>query len=510
MSRIKKQAAPDRVVATVPVYQSGWFARLRRSSIWLAALALAYMVFLLRDLQRANQADFSHYYVSALAMRNGIDPYITDLKPLAASLGLDVEEINIGTYPPTFILCFEPLTWLSPLPAYWLWIAINIVFLAAACCLLLDGLPRDTDLRLALVGLAILYAPITYNFYYAQTQIVILLLLILFMRWLGSGRHALAGFMLAAATLFKVFPAILIGYLVLRRQGKAIAYVGLGLIVGGAVTLTLVGVERSLHFYKVLPFLTSPFWLSRSDNVALEAMLSRPFWFLANSDGAGVEFVRRATVVIGELAVMALTVRTTLRSSRSANSDEPVIALWIVTAILLSPTAWIHYLVLLLMPFAVLLRQRLCGGASLRSARLGLASYQIAEVLIVVLIAGNLAFEKLPNSVRFGEMVGWSLSLLLAYGAAYLLAADTMPPPAAATARASRGGPYRRRWGIAKLHRFSRAGAVEKRAPTIDACPRRGLRPGNALHWLQLRDSGGRELLHRVRRTLICNSRGLS
>ena len=447
MPRIKKQTASNRVVATVPTFQSGWVSFLKRISIWLLAIAVAYALNLFwNDLpDRANQIDFSHYYVSALAMRHGIDPYTTDLKPLATSLRLDVGEMNIGTYPPTFILCFEPLTWLSPLPAYWLWIAMNIVFLATALYLLLDRLPKDTDLRLALLGLAILYAPITYNFYYAQTQILILLLLILFMRWLGSGRHALAGFMLALAALLKVFPAILIGYLLLRRQGKAIVYVGLGLIVGGVVTLTLVGVELSLHFFQVLPFLTSPYWLSSSDNVALDAMVSRLFWFSANSDGPGVEFVRRAAVVTAELAVMALTVRATLGSSRlSDNSDEHVIALWIVTAILLSPTAWIHYLVLLLMPFAVLLRQRLYGGASLRSARLGQASYLIAEVLIVVLIAGNLAFEKLPNWVRFGEMIGWSFSLLLAYGAAYSLAVDTLPPPAAVTTRASRRGPHRR------------------------------------------------------------------
>ena len=131
MSRIKKQAASNGVVATVPVYQSAWFARLRRASIWVAALALLYLFFLLRELpQLANQTDFSHYYVSALIMRQGIDPYTTDITPQAKSLGLNVEEMNIGTYPPTFILCFEPLTLLPPRPAYWLWIAMNVLFLS--------------------------------------------------------------------------------------------------------------------------------------------------------------------------------------------------------------------------------------------------------------------------------------------------------------------------------------------------------------------------------------------
>jgi hypothetical protein len=445
MARIKKQAASNRVVATVPTFQSGWVSFLKRISIWLLALALVYAFSLLWDFRgRANQIDFSRYYVSALATRQGIDPYTTDLKLLATSLGLDVGEMDIGTYPPSFILCFEPLTWLSPLPAYWLWIAMNMVFLATALYLLLDGLPRDTDLRLALLGLAILYAPITYNFYYAQTQILILLLLILCMRWLGSGRHALAGLILALAVLLKVFPVILMGYLILRRQGKAIVYTGLGLIFGGVVTLTLVGVERSLHFFQVLPSLTSPYWLSRSDNVALGAMVSRLFWFSADLGNSGVEFARRAAVTIAEVSLLALTVRVTLGSSKPPdNRDEHVIALWVITAILLSPTAWFHYLVLLLIPFAVLTRQRLRGEASLRAAWLGLASYLTAEVLMAVLIAVSLGFGELPNWVPFGAMIGWSLSLLLAYGAAYSLAVDTLPPPAAATDRVSRGGRHR-------------------------------------------------------------------
>ena len=290
-----------------------------------------------------------------------------------------------------------------------------------------------------LLGLAILYAPITYNFYYAQTQILILLLLILFVRWLKSERYALAGSMLALAVLLKVFPVILMGYLMLRRQGKAIVYTRLGLIIGGIVTLTLVGVARSLHFFQVLPFLTSPFWLSQAGNVALGAMISRLFWFSADLSGPGVEFARRAAVTIAELSLLALTARVTLRSSKLPDKrDEHVIALWVITAILLSPTAWCHYLVLLLIPFAVLVRQRLRGEASLRSAWLGLASYLIAEVLIVVVIAVSLGFGDLPNWAPLGTMIGWSLSLLLAYGAAYSLAVDTIPSPAADTDRVSR------------------------------------------------------------------------
>src|SRR5208282_217234 len=116
--------------------------------------------------------------------------------------------------------------------------------------LLLDHLPQDNDLRLSLVSLAILYLPITDNLVFAQTQIAILLLLTLFMRWMASGRFALAGSVVALAGLLKVFPIILVGYLLARRQWKAILYAGLVLVVGGLLTLGLIGVGRTLEFAK--------------------------------------------------------------------------------------------------------------------------------------------------------------------------------------------------------------------------------------------------------------------
>jgi alpha-1,2-mannosyltransferase len=223
--------------------------------------------------------DFSHYYVSALMMRQGIDPYTTNMKPLAESLGLGGLDFSNATYTPTFLLLFEPLTLLIPLAAYWVWIAITMAFLAMSLYLLLDGLPRDYRLRLSLVGLVILYPPITDNFFYAQSQIMLLFLFTLFMRGLGSGRHAFAGAIVGLAGLLRVFPLVLVGYLVVRRRWKATFYAGLVLVGGGLLTLALVGVGRSLNFVTVVPFLTSQHWLGRATNISLRSMISRIFWY---------------------------------------------------------------------------------------------------------------------------------------------------------------------------------------------------------------------------------------
>jgi hypothetical protein len=123
-------------------------------------------------------------------------------------------EINRASYPPTFLLCFEPLTLLSPVTAYWVWFGFNFLAIAAALMLLL-GDENRLDMRTAgsLCALAMLYTPVRENFRYAQSQILILLLLVLSMRRLQRGGDASAGLILSWAILLRIYPAVMLVYL---------------------------------------------------------------------------------------------------------------------------------------------------------------------------------------------------------------------------------------------------------------------------------------------------------
>ncbi len=81
-------------------------------ALWVGAMLHALLIFgQVRG--RVAHWDFSHYYLSALAMRAGVNPYTTDLRPLGRALG--IEAIEHATYPPAFLLCFEPLTLMKDL-----------------------------------------------------------------------------------------------------------------------------------------------------------------------------------------------------------------------------------------------------------------------------------------------------------------------------------------------------------------------------------------------------------
>jgi glycosyl transferase family 87 len=338
---------------------------------------------------RATKIDFSHYYTSALLLREGINPYRVDLTPKASALGLNVTINPRATYPPTFLLCFEPLTLMSPAHAYWTWIALNALAMAAALAMLLG--PRshlDLATALSLAGFAILFPAFADNFEFAQCQATVLLLLVLAMRSLERGKDRAAGAALAIAVLLRIFPVIMFGYLVMRRRWRALGFAIAGLAIGAAITIALVGLRIALDFRIAIAFITGYGYLLQSSNIALHAFITRLFIYSVGVPlPEWLDLARRVIEPACEIALLGLTLLMSKSPPDSPDSDSRVFSLWIVTTILLAPTAWLHYLMLLFIPYAQIISASASGRASSRSLRMTVASYFVLTGSFFVLDA---------------------------------------------------------------------------------------------------------------------------
>jgi hypothetical protein len=393
--------------------------------LWLAAAIRGYGLFRVLG-ERANQWDFSHYYASALALREGLNPYTTNLTAIANRLGLEIDYIVHGTYPPTFILLFQPLTLFNVQTAFWIWIAINAAAFALSVFLLIARNPAfDTRLKWALVPIAMFYPPVLIHFYYAQSQIVILLLLILMMRASRAGYDGATGFLLALASLLRGFPILLVGYLLARRRWRALWYAAGWLAAGALLTLGAMGAGNALGFLKILPFLTNPFWLSLHNNVALQSFVLRLFaWFSGPHPGYVVGLAANGLSWLGWIALLGVTVFATSSPRREDDEDWRGISLWVVTMVLLSPTAWAHYLVLLIIPFASIAAAANRGTARAQIVWLAAASY---VVLISALGIATVVHAPPGSTVRQMLAEGAFVSLAIAWFAAYRFAVEPAP-----------------------------------------------------------------------------------
>lgn len=379
--------------------------------LWI--VAVLHLGFVFTELPRhAKGLDFSIYYVAADAAHRGINPYTADLISIGDKLGVEVRPLPHIAETPFLLLCFQPLTLLGPVGAYWTWFGINIAALVAAMILLMRSVGPGAA---TLGGVMLLYPPLVENFMWAQTQIVILLMLALMLYWLERGDDAAAGLILAAAGAMRAYPLAMAGYLLLRQRWRALVFMVAGLTLIGFATLLFFGWSICFSFVRGALFAIEYQFAAVPKDISISGFVSRIFWYsMGPRLPFSIELLRHLLIVAADLAILALTVRATL-----ASSGTRAFSLWIATAIMLSPLAWLHYLVLMFILFAQLAIGANRNECSTRAGWAIVASYLSIGAL-------NKLMDLTPSNEMLFLWIGecYFLPLMLAYLSAYWLTTD--------------------------------------------------------------------------------------
>ena len=163
----------------------------------------------------------------------------------------------------------------------------------------------------------------------------ILFLLTMAWRAARSGRQWLAGSLIGLAAAIKLFPVILIGNFILRRQLRIAVAGTLAMLLLSATAVSVVGPGAFRDYVTlVLPALKE--WLPFAQNASITGFVSR---------------VVPAHAGIAQIATLLTLVVALLRSKR-AGLDESF-AITTTAALLITPLTWPHSLVILLLPFAI-------------------------------------------------------------------------------------------------------------------------------------------------------------
>src|SRR5947209_12638241 len=359
----------DAPVAATPVRRDDNFDARRA----LLALALALAVVLGGfNLGRAffgplKGQDIAPYYVSSHVLVDGRPDlvyaggrayqgaahyyHVPTLRKGEADLGI---EANV--YPPTTTVLYAPLTLFPYVAARIVFFLISLAVAAAASVLLFWDRARPERRTLLTISLlaAACFFPLWYTLYEGQVNCLLWVLAVGGLALLRKDRPVAGGAAIGVAALIKLFPAVLLVFLLVKRELRAFAAAVGAAAVAVAVALPVTGTRLwSTYLNDVLPHQASGGANYRNQGFEgfFDRLLTRNG--IVASFGAHGTLATTLTIACGVALVAAAAWIARRPAPRRSDRYALEYALFLAVAVVCAPKSWEHYAVLLLPGFAL-------------------------------------------------------------------------------------------------------------------------------------------------------------
>ncbi len=170
------------------------------------------------------------------------------------------DRIAPNVYPPTFTFFVSPLTAIPHRTARVVWLLLNQMWLAGTIVLLRRlcwaTAQRRMSIHFSLVFFllsASVYFPVLEHNWQGQANLAVLFLLTLALySYLTQGRDAVAGLWLGLAIVLKLFPVVILPFLICRRRYRLVAWTSLWCACMVVASLSVVSIEDYLQYPSVL------------------------------------------------------------------------------------------------------------------------------------------------------------------------------------------------------------------------------------------------------------------
>jgi hypothetical protein len=368
------------------------FARICTAIIWGLGLALTVtgirvIVGLLPS--RAFHNDFGHAYLAGRLLREHGDVYRTPLSEYAQSLGFPFDPLMPqATNPPLLVWLFKPLSVLPPEPAFWIWATVEILslILVAAVCWHLLKRKLSGQAWLLSFGLLLCSMPVFYHFWFSQVQFFVLaLVMVAYVLW-QKGHAGAACALLSFAGFLKLYPLALLPMPLLAAKRRSQAYLLGTCALLGLVWFLLPGPGLWTEFFhQALPDLAT-FSNGRYYNFTISSLVMS---LIGSVSGTAISphVLRAATLVsLGSSTLVLLAAwaisGAALRRSENEAANE-CLCLLLITSIICSAIAWVHYLVFLTYPLLMIAVESKTAAGRKRA--------KLIALVLVGLISVNLA-----------------------------------------------------------------------------------------------------------------------
>ena len=317
-------------------------------TLWIAF----YWANVKRVLLDLHMNDFGKFYYSARLFLEGgnmYGPSPATLIPMSETIERQFWNMN----PPHFHLLLLPLARLEPITALGVWACASLVAFALSLIVIV----RTLDIRItppgALWGLLGFFSFAATGAIVVTAQLTFLLLLPLTLAWAAAreGRWTKAGVHLGLCISIKPILVPLLGYLVFRRQWRAVLVALATIAAAFAAGLAVFGWQPHMEWLRVLSAVD---WAWVGMNGSLLGFLERNLTpTLHFSPFAELPSYVRPLWLAGILVIGLVTMAAALLD-RSRDRTDRGLLLVLLASQLVSPLGWIYYMWLPLAPMVAL------------------------------------------------------------------------------------------------------------------------------------------------------------
>jgi hypothetical protein len=281
--------------------------------------------------------DFEVYYKASDLVIKHANPYreITTYFPTITFL-----------YPPALLVLIYPLALLAKTQAQLLWFVVSYAAFALSIALLTRQFFRQQFFLHVLLFLsaASVFFPTRFTFGMGQINMICLLLLSAAFFVYRNNRKAMTGAFLGISISLKLFPVLLLGYFLYRREWKVLfSVVGtvLSLLV---ISWFVIGGEEINHFFQNIISGMVSSWPADYYNQAYSGFIAR------FTDDVLMRTVFRNT---GNLLFLAITLYALSVSRHSEQKKYIQMSILLVLNVLINSFSWQHHFVFLIPSFII-------------------------------------------------------------------------------------------------------------------------------------------------------------
>jgi hypothetical protein len=256
--------------------------------------------------------------------------------------------------PPFYGMLFQPFVEMSGLTVMFWYRLVTIVIAVLALVIWWRTLRPTWHWAIPAIAMLGMFRPLVDTISSAQIDIMLLLLIVICYWALYHQRDGLAGGVIAVATLFKIYPILLLGFFIIKGRWRAVVGFVIGMLVCNGIAIAVMGWDmHRIYLFDVLPNIGGT--TSWVENQTISGFITR--WFDVPFDAHlfalhGVSLVAQlcSLLVIASVCVLALR-NEPAQSTRYALQY----GLFVVLMVLAVPAAWMHYQTILSVVFLWLL-----------------------------------------------------------------------------------------------------------------------------------------------------------